>query len=120
MDEPFDLSDFEKGLYKLSMDKGWEKTNFDVDADGKDERIIHANVAMNHTPHIALILKDNRIIFKAEGANVSIHPSYQGVGFELYKTLDWNIGESETVRYLPKDGGFMPVWKQKSCWVHFK
>jgi len=118
--EPFDLAEFEKGLYKLSTDRGWDERKFDVDGDGKEERIISANVAMNHTPHIALILKDGRVVFRAEGANVWIEENYEGQGFTLHKTVDWNTGESEKIRYLPKDGGFMPVWKQKSCWVHFE
>lgn len=120
MSEPFNLAEFEKDLYKLSTDKGWDERKFDVDDDGKEERILSANVAMNHTPHIALILKDNRVIFRAEGANIWIEDDYEGRGFTLHKTIDWNIGESETVRYLPKDGGFIPVWKQKACWVHFE
>ena len=120
MNEPFDLTEFEKNLYKLSTDKGWSERKFDVDNDGKEERIINANTAMNHTPHIALILKDGRIIFKAEGANVWIDRDHQGRGFTLSKTIDWNIGEKEIIRYLPKDGGFIPIWKQKSCWVYFE
>jgi len=120
MNEPFDLTEFEKKLYKLSTDKGWSERKFDVDNDGKEERIISANTAMNHTPHIALILKDGRIVFKAEGANVWIDRDHQGRGFTLSKTIDWNIGEKETIRYLPKDGGFIPIWKQKSCSVYFE
>lgn len=120
MDEPFNLQEFEKDLYKLSTDKGWSETAFDVDADGIDERIISANVAMNHTPHIAMILKGNNIIFEANGANIVIEPDYMGRGFTLSETVDWNIGESKKTRYIPKDGGFMPVWMQKSCWVDFK
>ena len=120
MSEPFNLTKFEKGLYKLSTDKGWSERKFDVDADGQKERIISANTAMNHTPNMALIVKNGRVIFKAEGANVWIVKNYMGRGFTLQRTVDWNTGESETIRYLPKNGGFISVWRQKSCWVHFQ
>jgi len=112
MNKPFNLAAFEKNLYKLSTTKGWEEKKFDVDNDEKEERIISTNVAINHTPHIVLIVKDNRVIFRDEGANIWIEKIYNGQGFTLHKTIDWNIGESETVKYLSKDGGFMPVWKK--------
>lgn len=122
--EPFNLTEFEKELYTIpnlhSANKSWDETSFDVDDDGKKERIISANVAMNHTPHIALILKDENVIFKAEGANIWIEDDYQGRGFTLNETIDWNIGETKKTRYLPKDGGFIPVWTQKGCWVKFE
>ncbi len=120
INEPFNQIEFQKNLYKLSNDKGWDERNFDVDNDGKKERIISANIAMNHTPHIGLILKDNRIVFKAEGANILIKETPTGMGFTLEKTIDWNIGEKETIRYIPKDGGFIPIWRQKSCLVRFE
>lgn len=120
MSEPFNLAEFEKDLYKLSTDKGWDERKFDVDNDKKSERIISANVAMNHTPHIALILKNGHIVFRADGPNIWIEEDPGGQGFTLHKTIDWNTGESEAIRYISKDGGFIPIWKQKSCWVHFE
>lgn len=120
LDEPFNLTEFEKELYKIGDDKGWDERNFDVDDDGKDERIISADVAMNHTPNIAMIVKDGKIVFRADGANVSIGRAYEDKGFTLYETIDWNTGETELTRYIPKDGGFLPVWVQRSCWVTFK
>ncbi|MCX7956268.1 MAG: hypothetical protein N2593_04180 [Patescibacteria group bacterium] len=120
MNEVFNFFEFDKQLYKLPNDKGWSERKFDVDEDGKEERIISANIAMNHTPHIALILKNNQIIFKMEGPNVWIEKSYQGKGFFLQRTIDWNTGEREILRYIPKDGGFLPIWKQKLCRVYFE
>lgn len=120
MDEPFDFAEFKKQLYTLSTSKGWDERWFDVDKDGKGERIIDANIAMNHTPHIALIIKNNKVIFKAEGANIWISDDHQGQGFTLSRTVDWNTGETQSIRYLPKDNGFIPVWEQKSCWVDFE
>jgi len=120
LDKPFIQAEFEKELYKIGDEKGWEERNFDVDDDGEDERIISADVAMNHTPNIAMIVKDGKIIFRADGANVWIGQGYENKGFTLYETIDWNTGETEFTRYIPKDGGFLPIWIQRSCWVTFK
>ena len=117
LNEPFNFFEFEKNLYKTSVDKGWSERNFDVDGDEKEERIISANIAMNHAPHIALVIKNDKIIFKAEGTNVWIEKVFDGNGFVLKKTIDWITGEEQIIRYFPKDGGFIPLWKQKSCRV---
>lgn len=116
---PFNRQEFEKKLYKISPDKGWQSENFDVDGDGKDEIIISANIAMNHTPHIAMVVKNGNIIFEAEGANIVVKSVYGGQGLLLSKTVDWNVGEGKTIRYIYKDNSFVPVWTQKICWVHF-
>lgn len=120
LDKPFNKVEFEKNLYKLSNDKGWESREFDVDKDDKNEMIINANFAMNHTPNIAMIVKNKTIIFEATGASIMIEKIPQGNGFLLSETVDWNIGEIKTTRYLYKEGGFLPVFTQKSCLVYFK
>jgi hypothetical protein len=121
LSKPFDKKEFEKGLWKYtSTDKGWESKEFDVDGDGKDEMIISANTASNHTPHIAMVVKNGNIIFEVEGANIWIIDVYGGQGFQLHETIDWNIGEGKITRYVNKDGGFLPIWTQKICWVNFK
>lgn len=121
MDKPFNQAEFEKDLYKLPPnDKGWNYREFDVDKDGKNEMIIDANVAMNHTPNIAMVVKNKKIIFEAKGASIMIDKIPGGNGFLLNETVDWNTGEIKTTRYLYKDSGFLPVFTQKSCWINFK
>ena len=122
LNKPFNEQEFEKELYKLPSvnSKGWGAREFDVDDDDKDEMIINANIAMNHTPHIALVIKNGNIIFEANGPNVWIEGNFDGQGFILSETVDWITGEKKITRYLPKDGGFIPVWMQKSCLVKFE
>lgn len=120
LDKPFNQTEFEKDLYKLSNDKGWDYREFDVDEDGKMEMIINANFAMNHTPNIAMVVKNKKIIFEATGASIMIDEIPDGNGFLLNETVDWNTGEIKTTRYLYKDGGFLPVFTQKSCWINFE
>lgn len=98
----------------------WQERNFDVDNDGEDERILSANTAMNHTPHLAKIVKNNRVIFNAKGVNVWIDESYDHNGFFLSETLDWNTGAYKKTRYIHKEGRFIPVWYQLSCAVEPK
>lgn len=98
----------------------WQERNFDVDNDGKDERILSANTAMNHTPHLAKIVKNNKVIFNAKGVNVWIDESYDHKGFFLSETMDWNKGSYKKTRYIYKEEKFIPVWHQLSCAVEPK
>ena len=120
LNKPFNQTEFEKDLYKLSNNKGWDYREFDVDKDKKNEMIINANFAMNHTPNIAMVVKNKKIIFEAKGASIMIERISDGNGFLLNETVDWNTGEIKTTRYLYKDGGFLPVFTQKSCWINFE
>lgn len=117
----FILQEFEKRLYKPTTEgKAWESREFDVTGDGKKETIINANTAMNHIPHIALVLENGNIIFEAEGANIWIDAVDNGKGFLLRETVDWNTKDYKITRYIYKDGGFIPIWIQKACGVIFK
>lgn len=98
----------------------WQERSFDVDNDGKDERIFSANTAMNHTPHLAKIVKNDRVIFNAKGANILVDEAYDHNGFFLSETLDWNTGTYKNTRYIHKEGKFIPVWYQLSCAVEPK
>lgn len=120
LNKPFNEQEFEEGLYKLSTNKGWESREFDVDGDGESEMIVNANVAMTQSPHIATIVDNGNIIFNAGGAGIWIEEVHGGQGFILKETVDWNTGEEKRTRYVYKDGGFMPVWTQKVCWVKFE
>lgn len=109
--EPFggDFYTVPKGAYP------WTESKFDVDIDQKDERILFANTAMNHTPNLAVIVKDGFIIFKAQGANIDISEAGDHNGFFLSEAVDWNTGEYKNTRYIHKDEKFTPVWFQTSC-----
>lgn len=122
MNKPFVEKEFEKGLYKLSNNKGWDSRKFDVTSDGKKETIINANIAMNRSPHIATIVKDGNIIFEASGANIWIEEVINGNnGFILSETVEfgWYPYKKELTRYIYKDNSFIPVWKQTECAVDF-
>ncbi len=93
----------------------WTESKFDVDNDQKDERILSANTAMNHTPNLAVIVKDGFIIYKIQGANIDISEVGDHNGFFLSEVIDWNTGEYRTTRYIYKDQEFTPVWFQTSC-----
>lgn len=118
--KPFVKQELRDILFDQTEGDHWETREFDVDNDGVEEKIISANVAMNHTPNIALIVKDGKIIFEKNGANVWIKEAYENNGFFFNETVDWNTGESKFTRYIPKDEGFIPIWTQTSCWVFFE
>lgn len=120
VNKPFNMVEFESGLYKIGGEKGWTSEEFDVTGDGKPETIFSGNVAMNHTPHFVNIVKDGNIIFEEGGANITLEPFYDGKGFVLEKTVDWNTGEHLKTRYVYIDDGFKPIWTQKLCWIHFE
>lgn len=104
-----------RDLYVLLGQKPWQEYALDVDADGKKERILSADIAMNHTPHVALVVKDGYVIFKANGAQTYITEVDKYNGFMLHETIDWLSGEEIVTRYLHQDGKFIPAWSQKIC-----
>ena len=124
LNEKFDPSKppGEEKFYLLESDKGnpWKERKFDVDGDKTEERVLDANLAMNHTPHVIKIVKNGNVIFEASGANVWIDEVYDHNGFFLKVTLDWNKGTYKKTRYIFQDGKFIPVWYQISCAVQPK
>jgi hypothetical protein len=116
--DPFNPNEPPEGqtFYKHSADeKVWTETNFDVDQDGKPERILTANTAMNHTPHILRIVKDDFVVFKYDGAGVYAVPAEDNDGFILIQTVDWNKNLKRQTRYDHDAGKFIPIWYQDSC-----
>ncbi len=98
----------------------WTETNFDVDSDGSDERILTANVAMNHTPHVLKIVKDDYVIFEYEAAGISVEEVEDNDGFLLWETIDWIKDIRKATRYEYNSGritggGFTPVWYRENC-----
>lgn len=68
---------------------------------------------MNHTPHVAYVVRDGVVIFYAKGANVQLGPVSNG--FLVHVTLDWNIDKYETTKYENVNGEYKPVWYQITC-----
>lgn len=105
-----------KEFYKHSpSDVVWTETNFDVDTDGTPEKILTANIAMNHTPHVLRIVKDTFVVFKYEGAGVYAEPAENKDGFILMETIDWNKDIKKQTRYDHDSGKFIPIWYQENC-----
>ena len=117
--EKFDptKSPYGEELYVVLPNDAWIERKFDVDNDQKNERILSADIAMNHTPNLAVIVKDGYVVFKAKGANVYIKEVGDNNGFFLNENVDWNTGEYKTTRYIYKESKFIPVWYQTSCVV---
>lgn len=87
----------------------------DVDGDGLLEEIFYASVAMTHKPHIAMIVKNNKIIYESDAlARAHISGSKSKNGF--YISEQFNIGDYPVVgghrktRVIFEDGKFIPVW----------
>jgi hypothetical protein len=119
-DNRFVESEFKERLAMYASGGKWDTREFDVDADGKNEIIINADITMNHTPNMGMIVKDGRVIFEETGGGVWIEKVDGHQGFMISEEVDRQIGEYVRTRYVSKDGGFIPVWKQKSCWVQFE
>ncbi len=119
----FDLLEFSKGLYNYETGKDnsteqypWYIEDIDTFASLGMLKVYYGNTAMNHTPHIAYIVKDNKIIFVASGANIQIERSNPN-GLEITETLDWNKGKYKRTKFDYVGGKFTPKWYQISCQV---
>ena len=88
----------------------------DVDGDGIKEQIFYYSTAMNHTPHIVTIVKDNKIIFRTEGPSVKLVSTESGNGFyiEEYNWNDVPSPNTKITRYVHTEGKFIPVWYRKA------
>lgn len=76
-------------FYYLVADDPWEIREFDVTGDGANEQIFTTMIAMNHSPHVLKVVKDNMVIFESEGSNIRANELIDLDGFELLKTVDW-------------------------------
>lgn len=101
---------FPPGVYPWSG-----KQLIDVDGDGKKEEVLYANLAMNHTPHLVVILKNGNVIYRYQGINVQVLEASEDNGFVLNETLDWLTGNDKTTRFMFKSGKFFPIWNQITC-----
>lgn len=116
--ELFDPNEPPEGeqFYSVLGEAGsWSSTTFDVDEDSSPEKILTADIAMNHTPHILRIIKDGYVIFKAKGANIGAEEVADHNGFILKETMDWINDIRKQTRYIHENGRFIPVWYQQGC-----
>ncbi|TRZ50712.1 hypothetical protein D4R99_05620 [bacterium] len=121
MNEAYDNKKILESLSGRAKSLNWRSDSFDVNGDDKKEVIILANIYNEYKiPHdIALVLGNGNIIFRIEGIDLKIEEN-DGNGFVLSEIVDWNTGEYKHTRYIYKDGGFLPIWTQKSCWANFE
>lgn len=87
----------------------------DVDKDGIQEQIFYYATAMNHTPHIAVIVKNDIIVFQAGGPGIQIEATENGNGFYTreYQWTDIPTANTKITRYIYEDGEFKPVWYRR-------
>lgn len=112
--QKFDPVELGKDLYNYDNEKSpWQIEELDIDGDLKKEKVYYGKVAMNHTPHVAYVVKDGVVIFYAGGANVQLEQASNG--FLVHVTLDWNIDKYETTKYEKVNGEYKPVWYQITC-----
>jgi len=105
--------------YYLPIDSVY-KESFDVDNDGKDEIIVFAcEIGGNHCPHYIEIIKDNKIIFHAEGISIDIKSvdSKNGFYLEWKNASNYNEGFCcptgyVRTRFVYKDNKFIPILEQ--------
>lgn len=117
----FDSVKFSEGLYNFETGQEnsteqypWFIEDIDTFTSLGKVKVYYGNTAMNHTPHIAYVVKDNRVIFTASGANIQVERSNPN-GLETTETLDWNTGKYKRTKYDFNDDKFIPDWYQISC-----
>ena len=117
----FNSVTFSKGLYNygtgldnLNDPYPWFIEDINTNTDLGKIRIYYGNTAMNHTPHVAYVVKDNKVILVVSGANIHAERSYPN-GLEVIETLDWNVGKYKRIKYEYVEGKFTPLWYQISC-----
>ena len=119
----FDSVKFSEGLYNYETGQEnstkqypWFIEDIDTFTSLGKVKVYYGNTAMNHTPHIAYVVRDNKVIFVASGANIQVERSNPN-GLEVTETLDWNTGKYKRTKYEFNEGKFTPDWYQISCRV---
>jgi len=108
------LYNYETGQDNQTSPYPWYIEDIDTYTDLGKIKIYYGNTAMNHTPHIAYVVKDGKVIFVASGANIALERSLPS-GLEASETLDWNKGKYKRTKYEFAKGKFIPIWYQISC-----
>ena len=107
-------------IYSTDGKKHIEIEAIDISGDGVEEQIVSINTAMNRTPHVALIVKDGKIIFKETGAQTYIFEAGNG-RFKVHRTIDHLSGEEIITSYsINKNHEIIPLWEQKLCNVRVR
>lgn len=121
LNKDFDPVIFSDGLYNFETGNEnnnelypWYVEEIDTHNELGNLTVYYGNTAMNHTPHIAYVIKEGKVIFVANGANINIDASNPN-GLETTETLDWNTGKYKRVKYVFSKGKFVPSWYQISC-----
>lgn len=115
------------------LKNGYEITNtlyFDVDKDGKKEKIISmCSIGANHCPDKQLVIKNGDIIFSLFGKLIGgwVESTATGNGFyaNWYADEDFSSGLCcatgyTRTRFIYKDNIFVPIFEQKIEYVKVK
>lgn len=109
-----------RSIYSTGGEKHIDIEMNDINRDGTEEQIVSMDTAMNHTPHVALIVKNKKIIFKETGAETYIFDIGHG-RFKVHKTLDHLTGEEVITSYrMNENNEILPIWEQKLCNVRVR
>lgn len=102
--------------------------NFDVDADGKDEKVVYlCGIGGNHCPHKIVIVKDDKIIFSVSAGmtDLGLSPSETNNGFYV----EWVPTDNGWVyglccppgfvktRFVYTNNEFIPIYEQTHMYV---
>ena len=96
--------------------------DYDIDNDGTDETVLLTSVAMTHSPHQAIIVKDGKIIFQSEPlSELGFMESESKNGFYLYGTPANEIGTGyRMIRFAWVNDKLAPVWQQKVTYLNYR
>ena len=89
-----------------------------MDNNGKDEQVIIATIAMTKSPHVAAILKEGKLIFAYEDANIDIEPleaKDPDKGFYLYVGNVVMQGNKKVKYVFTINGEITPIWQEVYC-----
>lgn len=92
----------------------------DIDKDGKDEDIVfYSCLGCNALSRAVDIIKENRIIFTAEGAQLQLLPLENEIGFELRTTSSSLQNRMETkLKFLMNQDKEYYVFSEEETFVH--
>lgn len=114
----FDVTQISKDWYMVPEGSDpWQKEEIDIDGDLEYEQVYYGNTAMNHTPHVAYVVKDGIVVLFVGGASINVErDSYKGIN--VSETLDWGTGKYKLTRYELDNGKYKPIWYQMSCKIN--
>lgn len=106
--------------YTLPDQEIYKIDYFDIDGDNKDEAIVHKNYNCRADGGSTStdIVKDNKIIFSADGDDATILPADTNNGFYVEQRLSDNSARCCSTgvlrtRFVLKDNKFVPIYEQE-------